>query len=323
MMIGRLLRRAFTAVLVLLGAAALLFALTLFIPGNPAQILLGPRATPAAVEAYAHAMGLDRPPLPRFLTYVGRLLRGDLGTDAISGRPVLALVLEALPYTLALTAAAIGLALLCGIPLGCYGALRPGSIMDRIAASASVAFIAVPNFVVAILLLLVFSTWLNWLPVLGTGPGPGGWGSLALRLVLPAATLALGWIGYVARLLRASMLEILGAAHIRTARAYGVPERRIVWRHALRLALVPLAAVVGMGVGQLLGGAVFIEVIFARPGLGTLIFNAIASRDYPVVQAGVLLAAGLFTGANLLVDVLVIWLDPRVADAAGRRAPMR
>ncbi len=248
----RLLRRALTAALVLLGAAALLFTLTAFIPGNPAQILLGPRATPEAVAAYTRAMGLDQPVATRLLIYLGWLLRGDLGMDAISGRPVLGLVLEALPFTLALTGAAIGLALLCGLPLGCYGAARPGSVLNRITLAASVTFIAVPNFVVAVLLVLVFSIWLDWLPVLGTASG--GWERQGLGLVLPAVILALGWVGYIARLLRASLLEIMQAAHIRTARAYGIPERRVIGRYALRLALVPLAAVVGMGVGQLLGG---------------------------------------------------------------------
>ena len=153
----------------------------------------------------------------------------------------------------------------------------------------SVSFIAVPNFVVAIMLLIVFSRWLGWLPVLG---------GASSSLVLPAESLALGWIGYIARLLRGSLLEILGADHIRTLRAYGVPGRRIVGRYALKLASIPVAAVIGLGIGRLLGGAIFTEIVFARPGLGTLVFDAIGTRDYPVIQGAVLVVVALFTVAD-------------------------
>lgn len=291
---------------VLLGAVALLFVLTLFIPGNPAQILLGPRATPETIAAFTHEMGLDQPVWTRFATYLGHLARLDLGTDVVSGRPVLAMVLEVLPNTLALAGAAMGLAMLVGLPLGCFAAVRPGSWGDQALAVLSVSLIAVPNFVVAIVLLIVFSRWLGWLPVLGGAKS---------SLILPAVSLALGWIGYLARLLRSSLLEILGADHIRTLRAYGVPGGRIVGRYALKLASIPVAAVIGLGIGRLLGGAIFTEIVFARPGLGTLVFDAIGSRDYPVIQGAVLVVVALFTAANLVVDVVLLWLDPRRADA--------
>ncbi len=294
------------AAAVLLGAVALLFTLTLFIPGNPAQVLLGPRATPELVAAYTHDMGLDQPVWTRFVTYLGHLAHFDLGTDVVSGRPVLTMVLEVLPATLALAMSAMGLALLVGIPLGCYAATHAGSRGDQALAVLSVSFIAVPNFVVAIVLLIVFSRWLGWLPVLGGANS---------SLVLPAVSLALGWIGYIARLLRGSLLEILGADHIRTLRAYGVPGRRIVGRYALKLASIPVAAVIGLGIGRLLGGAIFTEIVFARPGLGTLVFDAIGTRDYPVIQGAVLVVVALFTVANLAVDVFLTWLDPRMADA--------
>ncbi len=299
-----------STVTVLFGAIALLFVLTLFIPGNPAQVLLGPRATPDAVAEFSHAMGLDQPVWTRFALYLGRIVRGDLGTDIVSGRRVLDMVLEVLPYTVRLTAAAMGLALLLGVPLGCYAATHAGSRADGALAFLSVSFIAIPNFVVAIVLLLVFSTWLNWLPVLGQGDGDS-----AARLVLPAVSLALGWIGYIARLLRTSLLETLGADHIRTLRGYGVRPWVVVGKYALKLACIPLAAVLGLGIGRLLGGAIFTEIVFARPGLGTLVFDAIGSRNYPVVQASVLVAVFLFTLANLAVDVLLGWLDPRAGAA--------
>jgi len=163
---------------------------------------------------------------------------------------------------------------------------------------------------------LIFSVWLHWLPVLGVGRD-GGWGDAVLRLILPALSLALGWIGYIARLLRASLLEVLGEAHIRTARAYGVPERRIVYRNALKLAAIPTVAILGLGVGRLLGGAIFAEIVFARPGLGTLVYDAIAVRNYPVVQAAVLVVVGVFTVTNLLTDLSYLWLDPRLGRRLG------
>jgi peptide/nickel transport system permease protein len=308
--------RIVTTLLVLVCATILLFSLTLFIPGNPAEVLLGPRATPEAIQAYSHAMGLDRPLLERLFIFLGNVLRGDLGQDVISGRPVLDLVLEVFPYTLTLTLASIGLAILLGVPLGCYAATHPGSVLDQIGAVTSVAFIAMPNFVVAVFLVLIFSVWLHWLPVLGVGRD-GGWGDAFLRLILPALSLALSWIGYIARLLRASLLEVLGEAHIRTARAYGVPERRIVYRNALKLAAIPTVAILGLGVGRLLGGAIFAEIVFARPGLGTLVYDAIAVRNYPVVQAAVLVVVGVFTVTNLLTDLTYLWLDPRLGRRLG------
>jgi peptide/nickel transport system permease protein len=297
-------RRVGATMLVLLGASTLLFALTLAIPGNPAQVLLGPRATPEAVAQFSQAMGLDRPVLVRLGTFLLHLLRGDLGTDVVSGRPVLAMVLDVLPSTLALTAAAMGLAIGLGVPLGCLAATRPGGVADRVLAVASVAFIAVPNFVVAVLLLVVFSTWLGWLPVTGHG---------AAALVLPAVSLALGWVGYIARLLRSSLLDVLGADHVRTLRAYGVPGRRVVAVYAMRLAAIPVVAVLGLGIGRLLGGAILVEIVFARPGLGTLVFDAIGSRNYPVVQGSVLVVVALFVVSNLAVDLLLLRLDPRMA----------
>ena len=297
--------RLASTVLVLLGAAVLLFTLTLAIPGNPAQVLLGPRASPEAVAQFTQAMGLDRPWPVRLGTFLAHLARGDLGTDVVSGRPVLDMVLEVLPDTLALAGAAMALALLLGVPLGCLAAVRPDSVADRLLAVASVSVIAVPSFVVAVLLLVAFSAGLGWLPVTGGG-------GLA-ALVLPAVSLALGWIGYIARLLRSSLLEVLGADHMRTLRAYGVPGRRAVGRYALRLACIPVVAVIGLGIGRLLGGAVLVEIVFARPGLGTLVFDAIGTRNYPVVQGSVLVVVALFALANLAVELLLLRLDPRLA----------
>jgi len=175
----------------------------------------------------------------------------------------------------------------------------------------SVALIAIPSFVVAILLLLTFSVWLDWLPVLGTGRGDG-WADQARRLVLPTAALSLGWIGYIARLVRTSMLEVLQEPYIRTARAYGLPRRAVVLKYALKNACIPVLAVLGLGIGRLLGGAVLVELVFARPGLGRLVLDAINVRNYPVLQGAVLVVVLLFAGANLAVDLLYGALDPRL-----------
>jgi peptide/nickel transport system permease protein len=290
----------------------LVFALTLFVRGNPAQVLLGPRATPEAVAAFTHAMGLDRSVPERLLIFLGNLMRGDLGRDIVSGRPILDEVLDVFPYTLSLTFSAIGIAVLFGVPLGCYAATHPGSKLDQFAAILSVSFIAIPSFVVAIFLLIVFSVWLGWLPVIGGGVKTSVFDEVA-RLILPAVALAVGWVGYIARLLRASLLEVLGEAHIRTARSFGVPERRIVYKYALKLAAIPTVAILGLGIGRLLGGAIFAEIIFARPGIGTLVYDAINVRNYPVVQASVLVVVGVFTLSNLAVDLAYAWLDPRIA----------
>lgn len=303
--------RLITAALVLLGAVVLLFSLTLFVPGDPARVLLGPRASPEAIADLSARMGLDLPLWQQLVRFLGNVLRGDLGIDILSGRPILTMVLEVLPYTVTLTFSAIGLAVLIGVPLGCYAATHPGTLGDRIAAIASVSFIAMPNFVVAIYLVLIFSIWLDWLPVLGASRSGDFLDQLA-RLVLPAVSLALGWIGYIARLVRSSLLEVLSENFIRTARAYGVSETRIVYKYALKNAAIPTVAVLGLGVGRLLGGAIFAEIIFARPGIGTLIYTAISTRNYPVVQAGVLVVVFLFALTNLLVDLSYSWLDPRI-----------
>ena len=229
--------RLLTTVLTILGAMLLLFALTVLVPGDPAAILLGPQASPEYAARFIAEMGLDQPIHIRFFRFFAHLLTGDLGTDVLNGRRVAATVGAVLPYTLILTAAAIGLAMLLGIPLGTYAASRPGSWIDGALAGLSVAFIAIPSFVIAILLLLVFSVWLDWLPVLGTGR-EGDLLDQAERLILPTFALSIGWIGFIARLVRTSMLEVLSEPYIRTARAYGLPARQLLYTYALKNAFI-------------------------------------------------------------------------------------
>ncbi len=314
--------RVATAAFIVVGAITLLFVLTQLVRGNPAEVLLGPRATAEAVADFARRMGLDLPVHERLLRFFGQVIRGDFGNDVISGRPILDMVLEVMPFTLALTFSAIALAFLIGVPLGCYAATHPNGVGDRIAAVLSVGLISMPSFVVSIYLLLVFSIWLQWLPVLGAG-GSGDFVDQLARLVLPASALAIGWIGYVARLTRSSMVETLAEPYIRTSRAYGLPESKIIYKYALKNACLPTLAVLGLGTGRLFGEAVFAEVIFARPGLGTLIYNGISTRNYPVVQAGVFAIVLLYAMANLATDMTYAWVDPRIragfrGTAAGR-----
>jgi peptide/nickel transport system permease protein len=300
--------RLTTAVLAVVGAVALLLSLTLLIPGSPATVLLGPRATPDVVAALNTQMGLDLPLPQRLLNFFVGLAHGDLGTDIFTNLPVLDSIRDALPNTLVLAISAMLLAISVGIPLGAIGAFRPGGRVDQLIAFFSIGFISAPSFVVSIFLLLVFSVRLNWFPVLGVG---SGFLDQLWHLVLPAGALAILWIGYIARLLRSSLLEVLGEPYIRTMRAYGVPERIVLLKYALKPACIPTLAVLGMGVGELLGGAVFTEVIFNRPGLGSLIYQSISIRDYPMVQGGIFVIVLLFVVTNLLVDLSYAWIDPR------------
>lgn len=299
------------AVLICVLALTVLFCAVYVIPGDPASIALGPRATAAMKEAFRARMGLDRPLLVQVVSFFGSVLRGDLGTDVVSNRSVGTIVGESLPYTLALAFSGLGWAVLAGVPLGCLAAVKRGTAADRVAAVLSVSAISMPSFVVAIYSLLVFAVALRWLPAIGAGQ-PGDLGDQALHLILPAFAVGLGWVGYLARLVRASMLEVMGENHVRTARAFGLPERTVVFRYALRIAVLPTVTLVGIGLGQLLSSAVFAEVVFNRPGLGSLVYGAAQARNFPVVMGAVLVTVFLFALFNLLADLLVALLDPRV-----------
>ena len=289
---------------------ALLFLLTVLVPGDPASALLGPEASPEAARRFIAEMGLDQPVPVRFGRFLAHLAEGDLGTDILSGRRVASVVGAVLPYTLVLTATSMLLSIVLGVPLGIYAALHPGSVADHALAGVSVALIAIPGFVVAILLLLVFSVWLDWLPVLGAGDANDA-ADQARRLILPTLALAAGWVGFLARLVRTAMLEVLAEPYIRTARAFGLP-RRAVLKYALKNALTAPLAVLGLGVGRLLGGAVLIEIVFSRPGLGRLVLDAVNARNYPVLQGAVLAVVVLFVLTNLVVDLLFLAIDPRL-----------
>jgi peptide/nickel transport system permease protein len=309
--------RLLTTAIIVAGAMVLIFSLPLFVPGNPADVLLGPQATPEYAQQFIRSMGLDRPIHERLVLFFWRVLQGDLGVDVVNGIKVTTLVGRVLPYTLILVFSAIGLATLIGVPLGCYAAMHPNSRTDQALAVLSVSVIAIPSFVVGLFLLLIFSIWLNWLPVLGTSR-TGAFSDQFQRLILPCLSLALSWVGFIARLMRTSLLEVLGEPYIRTARAYGIRNRLIVYKYALKNACIPTIAILGLGIGRLLVGAVFIEIIFARPGIGRLIYEAVALRNYPVLQGGVLVTVLLFVLINLIVDLSYSWIDPRIRPGAQR-----
>ena len=303
--------RLLTSALVVFGAMLLLFTLSSIVPGDPAATLLGPQASPELSKQFIREMGLDQPVHIRLWRFFGNLASGNLGVDVVSGKSVASLVAEALPYTLVLTVSAILLAVIIGIPLGIFAATHRGSAADNLLAFLSVAFIAVPPFVLAIFLLLIFSIWLDWLPVLGTSKS-GDLLDQLRRMVLPTVALALGWVGFIARLVRSSMLEVMGENYIRTSRAYGLSERLITYKYALKNACIPTITILGMGIGRLLSQGVFIEIVFARPGLGRLIYGAISDRNYPVVQGAVLVVVVGFVLVNLLVDLSYSAIDPRI-----------
>jgi len=306
-----LLKRLGMSLLVALLAMLFLASLVHIIPGDPVKTILGPRASETLSARVRVEMGLDEPIAVQMFNFVVGAVRGDLGRDFVSNLPVTRLVGQALPHTIILAVFSLGLATLLGVPLGVYSATRPNTWADRLTGLLAVSCITLPSYVAGLFLLLIFAVQLNLFPAIGVGEltDPADY---ARHLILPATALAITWIGYLARLVRASVLEVLNANYIRTAFAFGLRERTIFYKYALKNALIPTIAVLGVGMGNLLGGAIFIEVIFTRPGLGRLIFEAIGDRNYPIVRGGILVAALLFVLANLLADISYHYLDPRI-----------
>jgi ABC-type dipeptide/oligopeptide/nickel transport system permease component len=259
-------------------------------------------------------MGLDQPMLRQVWNFFAAALRGDLGQDVWSNRPVTDMIAETFPKTLILGTVAMGWAILAGLLLGCMAVVWRDTVADRVLGILSVSLISVPSFVIAIYLLLIFAVTLKWLPAIGAGTA-GDFGSQARALILPAFAIGLPWIGYLARLVRAAMLEVMDTPHIRTARAFGLPERTIVGTYALRVAIVPVISVIAVGFGAILSSAVFVETVFSRPGIGTLMTTAVEKRNFPVVMGTVLFMTAFYLAVVTAADLLVAKLDPRVRDA--------
>jgi peptide/nickel transport system permease protein len=310
-MLVYMLQRIGLSILICITSICLLFSAIHLIPGDPASIMLGTRATPEFRVRLNHELGLDQPLPMQLASFLGRVIKGDLGTDLWSQRPVGTMVAESLPYTLALIGAGLGWSALVGIPLGCYSAIRRNTWADRVTGILSVGTISIPSFVVAIYALLLFAIELDWFPVIGAGE-QGNLADQLWHLVLPSFAVGLGWVGYLARLVRASMLEVMGENHVRTARAFGLPEAKIILHYALRIAILPTITLLALAIGGLLSSAVFAENIFARPGIGKLIVDAANLRDYPLVQGAALTTVALFAFAMPIADLLIAWLDPRV-----------
>jgi peptide/nickel transport system permease protein len=312
-MLVYLIKRLGLSAAVVVAVVLVLFSLLHLIPGDPATIALGPRATPEAVQRYIEKMHLDEPVVMQFLIYIKNAALGDLGVDVFSDRSVTTIVMDHMGFTLVLVAVSLGWAVLLGVPLGCFSAVRPNTPLDRLTAVISVGTIAIPSFLVSIWALLVFAIMLRWLPAIGAGEPGDTWDQLT-HLILPAFAVGLSWVGYLARMVRASMLEVLGENYIRAAHAYGLLPRRVVYGYALRVAILPTITLIGMGFSGLLSGTVFAEIIFARPGVGKLIFDSVMARNFPVVQGAVMITTAFYIVITLVSDLLVSWLDPRVRE---------
>ncbi|MBT4526216.1 MAG: ABC transporter permease [Deltaproteobacteria bacterium] len=308
-----LIKRLGVAAITVVIAVSLLYGMIHAVPGDPLSVVLGPRATPEMKAALNKRMGLDKPFVIQLGTFFINVLQGDLGTDVFTDTSVSEIFFGQLPFTVNLIFLAIGWSALLGIPLGCYSAVRRNTLIDKLTGVFSVGTIAIPSFVVALYSLLIFAVWLKWLPAIGAGK-EGDFMDQLSHLLLPSFAVGLGWVGYLSRLVRASMLEVLGENHIRTARAFGLKESTIVLGYALRLAILPTVALLGVGIGNMLSGAVFAEIVFARPGVGKLIFDSVITRNYPLVMGSVIMTTILFVLFTTVADLISAFLDPRIRE---------
>jgi peptide/nickel transport system permease protein len=311
-MLSFIMRRLFATLPVMLVVAIFVFLMLRLTPSDPAAIIAGDNANAEQVAAIRHQLGLDQPILTQFLIWMGKILTGDLGESFFFKKTVAELIADRIQPTLSLAVFTIVLAVLIAVPLGVLAAARQGTIIDRVVMGFSVLGFSVPVFVIGYLLIYVFAIHLNWLPVQGYQRielGVWGWFQ---RLILPSITLAIIYVALIARMTRTSVLEVLSEDYIRTARAKGQIERKVLFRHALRNAAVPIVTVIGLGIALLIGGVVVTESVYTIPGLGRLTVDAVLARDYPVIQAVILLFSLVYVLINLLVDIIYTLLDPRI-----------
>jgi len=311
-MIGFLARRLLATIPVMAIVAVLVFSMLRMTPGDPASIIAGAAATSADVAGIREKLGLDRPIVEQFAIWIGNLLHGDFGESFFFKKTVASLIADRVGPTLALATITMVLSISIAVPLGVVAAYKQGTWIDRFVMGFSVLGFSVPVFVIGYALIYVFAIELAWLPVQGYQPiREGLWGFLS-RLILPSLTLSVIYIALIARITRTSVLEVLGEDYIRTARAKGLPRSTVLMRHALRNAAVPIVTVIGIGVALLIGGVVVTESVYSIPGLGRLTVDAVLARDYPTVQAVILLFSVVYVLLNLLVDVAYTFLDPRI-----------
>ena len=310
-MLNSIIKRLLQAIPTLLGVISAVFLIIHLTPGDPAQTILGENATREQVMELREQLGLNRPLAIQYVSFVSRALTGDFGLSLTTQQPVIAETLRVFPYTLELCFAAVFISLLIGIPAGVLSATHRNTVIDHASMSFAVIGISPPVFWLGLALIYWFSVKLHWFPAIGGGERGDIWGLLH-HLVLPAICIGMRMSAITARIVRSSMLEVLNQEYIRTARAKGLREVLVVYKHALKNACIPLVTVVGLNMGVLLGGALIIETVFARPGIGKLVVDAIFARDYPLVQGAITVFAASFIVINLICDIAYSFLDPRI-----------
>ncbi len=311
-MLGYVIQRLFSTLIVMAMVGVFVFLLLHLSPGDPAAIIAGDNATSEQIDGIRRKLGLDDPLPVQFLRWISQIAQGDLGISIFSNEPVLKLVGQRLEPTVSLALATLLVAVVIAVTFGVIAAWKAGTIIDRLLMVVSVVGFSVPVFVVGYLLIYVFAIWLRWLPVQGYTPIAEGIIPWARNLTLPAIALGLDYVALIARITRATMLEVLEEDYIRTAVAKGVSTRVMLLKHALRNAGVPIVTIIGIGVALLISGVVITETVFNIPGIGRLVVDAIAKRDYPIIQGVILIFSGVYVIINLLVDLTYMLLDPRI-----------
>jgi peptide/nickel transport system permease protein len=305
-------RRLIATIPVLAMVAVFVFLMLRLTPGDPAAVIAGDNATSEQVEAIREKLGLNQPLLTQFAIWSGKSLQGDFGQSFFFKKDVSDLIAQRIEPTLALSIFTIVLAIVIAVPLGVLAAHRSGGWIDRAVMGFSVLGFSVPVFVVGYLLIYLFAIQLGWVPVQGYTPLASGFGEFLQRLILPSVTLAIIYIALIARITRASVIEVLGEDYIRTARAKGLTNRVVLMRHALRNAAVPIVTVIGIGIALLIGGAIVTESVYNIPGLGRLVVDAVLARDFPVIQAVILMFSFVYVLINLVIDIAYSFFDPRI-----------
>lgn len=319
-MLKMIVKRILQLIPVLLITMTITFVITRVLPGNPAVTILGPQASPEAIEAMEEEMGLNDPMPIQYINYIKGIVTGDLGTSYRYNQPVLDLLLDKLPNTLSLALTSLIIALVIGIPVGILSAIKQYSIFDYVAMFLALLGVSMPAFWLGLMLVLVFSVNLGWLPTMGMGSMANGFGDVLIHLILPAFCLSTGSMANFARISRSSMLEVIDQDYMKAVRAKGIRETVVVMKHGFKNALPPIVTVLGMRIAALLTGAIMIEKIFNWPGIGRLIVDAITNNDFELIQGTVLFMAVLYVFVNLLVDIAYLYLNPKVSYESERRA---
>lgn len=319
-MLKMIVKRILQLIPVLLITMTITFVITRVLPGNPAVTILGPQASPEAIEAMEEKMGLNDPMPVQYINYIKGVLTGDIGTSYRYNQPVAELLLDKLPNTLILALSSLFIALVIGIPVGILSAIKQYSIFDYVAMFLALVGVSMPAFWLGLMLVLVFSVNLGWLPTMGMGSMANGLGDVITHLILPAFCLSTGSMANFARISRSSMLEVIDQDYMKAVRAKGIRETVVIMKHGFKNALPPIVTVLGMRISALMTGAIMIETIFSWPGIGRLIVDAINNNDFELIQGTVLFMAILYVFVNLVVDIAYLYLNPKVSYESERRA---